>query len=118
MVLRDNDAKYAWGFDTVLASEGIKPQPLTPGCPNLNAYAERFVQALQYECLDHFVVFGERHLRHLVHEFLEHYHTERPHQTLDNKPLSGTPPSDAMHGEVRCQERLGGLLKHYYRAAA
>jgi putative transposase len=80
------------------------------------------VQTLKQECLDHFLVVGERHLAHLVKEFVEHYHEERPHQALCNVPLSeagdDTPkvlrfPS----GEVRYRERLGGLLKHYYRAA-
>jgi len=31
--------------------------------PNCNAYAERFVKSIKYECLNHFVFFGERHLR-------------------------------------------------------
>jgi hypothetical protein len=55
-------------------------------------------------------------------EFLAHYHEERPHQGLGNVPLSGPPPSVAEAvvlplSEVRCRERLGGLLKHYRRAA-
>jgi putative transposase len=41
--------------------------------PNLNAYAERWVQSAKQECLDHFVVFGEGHLRHLVSEYADYY---------------------------------------------
>lgn len=45
------------------------------------------VQTLQQECLDHFIVFGKKHLDHLVREYLIHYHTERPHQGVGNVPL-------------------------------
>jgi hypothetical protein len=51
----------------------------------------------------------------LIREYVEHYHTERPHQGKGNVPLTGVP---AAEGEVVCRERLGGVLRHYYRAAA
>ena len=40
-------------------------------------HAERFVRSVRSECLEHFVIFGEQHLRYLLREFVEHYHTER-----------------------------------------
>ena len=52
--------------------------------PNLNAYAERFVRSIKHECLRHIVPLGERHLRAVVREFVEHYHAERNHQGLGN----------------------------------
>ena len=42
--------------------------------PNTVAFVERFVQTIQQECLDHFIVFGESHMDHLCREFVEHYH--------------------------------------------
>jgi putative transposase len=78
------------------------------------------VQSAKRECLDHFVVFGEGHLRQLVAEYAAHYNRERPHQARDNRPpTGGEPPGDAPGpaGAVVCEERLGGLLKHYRRAA-
>lgn len=72
------------------------------------------------ECLDHFVVFGETHLRHLLSEYLAYYHPARPHQGLDNRPLGWTESSLAENtgplGKVVCEVRLGGLLRHYRRA--
>jgi putative transposase len=53
---------------------------------------------------------------HLVTEFVAHYHPERPHQALGNAPPIVTGPPNT--GEITCRERLGGLLKHYYRKAA
>ena len=59
--------------------------------PNLNAYAERWVHSAQQECLDHFVVFGTQHMDYLCGQFVEHYHTERPHQGRDNELLIRIP---------------------------
>jgi putative transposase len=77
------------------------------------------------ECLDHFIVCGEQHLRYLLNEFTETWYNEvRPHQGVGSVPLakdyqSPPPQPIARAKEVRCQQRLGGLLKHYsLRAAA
>ena len=72
--------------------------------------------------LDHFVVFGEKHFDYLISEYVEHYHTERPHQALGNVPLTGAwpepkdDPPDTI--SVECRTRLGGLLRHNERRAA
>jgi putative transposase len=116
----DRDAKFVPEFDRVFGAEGVEVRRLGPLAPNLNAYAERCVQSVKQERLDHFMVFDERHLRYLLREYVTHYHQERPHQALGN-----TPPVDAgspeaiprLLGEVFCQERLGGLLRYHVRAA-
>jgi len=123
ILIDDHDTKFTREFDEILKSSGMVVQKPLPHSPNLNAFVERFIQTLQQECLNHFLVVGERHLAHLVREFVSHYHAERPHQSLGNRPPSGSQPSQALNspptsGEVVCRERLGGLLKHYERAAA
>jgi putative transposase len=122
VLLRDNDGKYGPGFDAVFEAEGVRVHRVTPFSPNLNARAERFVQTVRRECLDRFVFFGEAHLRHVLGEFLAWYHRSRPHQSLGNAPpcgppapAEGPPPAAA---DLVCEERLGGLLKHYTRRAA
>ena len=62
------------------------------------------------------VQIGERHFRHAVAEYVEHYHRERNHQGLDNRLISG-PPVMQMTRRVRRHARLGGLLNFYHRAA-
>jgi putative transposase len=90
---------------------------LTPArAPNANAYAERFVRSIKEECLDRLIPIGERHFRHAVMEYVEHYHEERNHQGLDNGIITG-PPVIQMTSRVRCRPRLGGLLNFYARAA-
>lgn len=120
-LLRDHDSKFVKEFDAILASEGIEVKPVGVRAPNQNAVAERFVQTVKGECLDWFCVFGEAHLRYILGEFLAHYHRARPHQGLGNVPPDAPPQPEngeprALAG-VRCEERLGGLLKHYVRAA-
>jgi putative transposase len=117
IVLHDSDTKFTKQFREILKAEGLRPKKLIPVSPNLNAYCERFIQTIQQECLDHFVVVGESQLNYIVREFLRHYHEERPHQGLGNVPPSRRAPANG-DGEIVCRERLGGILKHYERWAA
>jgi putative transposase len=121
LLLRDFDSKFPAQFDAVLASSGTKVKKVGPFAPNLNAFAERWVRSIREECLNHFVVFGEDHLRHLVIQYLTFYNQFRPHQRKDNLPLTGFDPPETQAvaaDEIHCDERLGGLLKHYYRRVA
>jgi len=117
LVTRDNDRIYNRTFDRVMKEAGARPRRLALRAPNTNAYVERFIQSIHVECLDHFLVFGEKHFDYLVREYVAHYHQERPHQGLGDQLLRGQSPPLA-DGEVCCRTRLGGRLKHYYRAAA
>jgi putative transposase len=86
-----------------------------------NPHAERFVKTVRTECLDHFVIFGERHLRHLLKEFIGHYLTERYHQGIGSQiiqPIASPGNDNAALGAVRRQSRLGGALNYYCRTAA
>ena len=81
-----------------------------------NAYAERFVRSIREECLGHLILFGERRLVRVLNQFVAHYHGERNHQGLGNELI--TPEPRPLRGtQVRCRERLGGLLRYYHRAA-
>ena len=121
-LIRDGDGKFTAAFDEITRSEGGKVKRLPPESPNLNAFAERFVQTIRNECLDHFVVFGERHLEHLLGEYASFYNSVRPHQGRANHPIGVIPfpattgPPDP--GKIGCESRLGGLLRHYHRKAA
>ena len=120
-LMRDYDTKYTAAFDAGLTAAGTEVRPTPYRSPNLNAYAERWVQSIRTECLDEFVPLGLAHLDLLVGEYVAHYHVERPHQSLDNTPLGGS--SSMAEGvpkpaDVTCKTRLGGVLRHYHRTAA
>ena len=117
LVFHDSDTKFTEQFREILRAEGLRPKKLIPVSPNLNAFVERFIQTLGQECLDHFVVLGERHLNRIVGEFVRYYHQFRPHQGLGNRvPVERE--GVAGGGEVVGREFLGGLLRHYERRAA
>ena len=120
LVTRDNDQIYKKGFDRVMTETGCRARRLALCAPNLNVYVERFIQSIQVECLDHFLIFGEKHFDYLVREYVEHYHTERPHQGLGNRLVTGEPPPALPNSgiAIHCRSRLGGLLKHYCKVAA
>ena len=114
----DRDPLYTAHFRTLLQAAGVQLLRLPSRSPNLNAHAERFVRSLKHECLRHIVPLGERHLRAVVREFLEHYHAERNHQGLGNVVPFPSPDSVAAVGRVERRQRLGGLLNFYERKAA
>jgi putative transposase len=121
LLLRDHDGWFSESFDAILATDGVAVKAVGPLAPNLNAFAERWVQSVKQEVLDHFVVFGEEHLRLLLREYETFYNERRPHQSLGNAPPNApaSPPSASLAlADVACDERLGGLLKHYHRRAA
>ncbi len=115
-LIHDRDPLYTRGFHEVLGYAGVAPVRLPPRSPNLNAYAERFVLSIKSECLDRMVMLSERHLRRAIANYVEHYHVERCHQGIGNRPIEGVPKLAS--GPVARHERLGGILSHYYRRAA
>jgi hypothetical protein len=80
----------------------------------------RWIQSIQIECLNQFVVLGEKHFNYVVSTYVNYYLGHRPHQGLDNKPLDGSEPDDDVPPltNLRRQSWLGGLLKSYSRKAA
>jgi putative transposase len=99
-----------------LEDVGIRVVQTPYRAPNANAYAERFVRSIKEEYLNRLIPFGERHHRRAVAEFVAHYHRERNHQGLDNELINGEPAKGCV-GRVHRQQRLGGLLNYYARAA-
>jgi putative transposase len=118
VLLRDRDCKFTDAFDGTIETAGTRVQNTSFRAPNMNAYAERFVQAIQQECLDKFIAFGTEHMDHLIGEYVEHDHTERPHQAMGTAPLAGGTTDVTAEGEIMWCERLRGVLRHYQRAAA
>jgi hypothetical protein len=96
-LIHDRDPLYTSVVADILTSAGIQPIRPPPSSPNLNAYAERFVRSIKEECLNRVVPLGERHLRLLTREYVEHKHSERNHQGLDNRLLQHTPPPKRGH---------------------
>lgn len=119
IIMRDWDGKYGPEFIRYFTDRAIQVKPVGPRAPNLNAFVERWIQSLKYEALNHFIVFGLEHFDYIVSEYVDYYHECRPHQGIGNRLIGerDEPPAITSLNQLRCEKRLGGLLKHYYRAA-
>ena len=117
-VLMDRDGKFCPAFRGILKDAGAEPLRLPPRSPDLNAYVERFMRSLKSESLGRMMFFGEKSLRRAVAAYLDHYHAERNHQGLGNELIEPGEEVGAVAGKIECRERLGGMLRYYYRDAA
>ena len=116
ILICDRDSKWTDDFRRIVQGAGVRIVLIPVRAPNANAYAERFVRSIREECLDRLILFGEGRLFRALDEFVAHYHGERNHQGLGNELI--TPAAAAAGGtQVRCRDRLGGLLRYYHRAA-
>jgi len=116
VLICDRDRKWSRGVLEFVEHEGVRIIRTPFRAPNCNAYAERFVRSIKEECLERVIVFGERHLRRTIAEFVAHYHAERNHQGIGNELIDPFERADGQ-GRVRRRQRIGGILNYYYRAA-
>ena len=119
-LIHDRDTKFTDSFRAIVKSSHVEPLKLPARSPNLNACAERWVRSVKEEALSKLILLGEASLRHVLREYLVHFHQERNHQGKGNVLLfpCNSQPAPSPKRSVRCRERLGGLLKYYHREAA
>jgi transposase InsO family protein len=112
-LIRDRDGVFGELFVRRLRSMGIRDRPTSPRSPWQNGFAERLIGSIRRECLDHVVVFGERHLRHILLSYMKYYNEVRTHLSLEKD----TPVSRAVErtGHILCRPALGGLHHQYIR---
>ena len=89
-LVRDNDGAYGQTFKDRVRPMGIRDRPISPRSPCQNPYVERLIGTLRRDCLDHVLIFGERHLRRVLTYCIDGFRqSSRP-----SKPLvpSRSPP--------------------------
>jgi putative transposase len=72
-LIHDRDGKFYPAFQQAIDAAGVKPVLLPARCPNLNAYAERWVRSVKEECLARLILFGKRALRHALSDIEQPY---------------------------------------------
>jgi transposase InsO family protein len=118
-VIHDRDTKFCAAFRETIQAAGVRLVKLPPRSPNLNAHAERWVRSVKEEVLSRLILFGEDALQQVLNEYVTHYHQERPHQGKDNALIMPLASQESVGTQsIHTRERLGGLLKFYYRKAA
>ena len=118
-LIHDRDCRYGGIFDRRLSHLGIT-QIRTPfRSPRANAIAERWVRSARTECLDLMFIFGERHLRRVLAEYIGYFNCWRPHRSIDQR-APRAPPITAQReigSKIIATPVLGGL-HHIYDFAA
>ena len=117
-LLRDRDGVYGRVFRDRVASLEIEEVLTAPRSPWQSPYVERLIGSVRRECLDHVVVFQERHLRRLLTEYFAYYHGSRVHQSLDMDCPEHRPVQPAESGVVIEIPQVGGIHHRYERQAA
>jgi len=116
--LRDRDAIYADAYRRRVAGMGIAEVMSSPSSPWQNPYVERLIGSVRRECLDHVIVLGESHLRHMLASYVSYYHGSRTHLALDKDAPTPRRVQDAAEGHVVAFPEVGGLHHRYERRAA
>ena len=118
-LIRDRDAKFTGAFDAVLAAAGVRIIKTPVRAPRANSIAERWIASARRECLDRMLITGERHLRPVLDEYVDHYNSHRPHRALHQHLPAGRPHPPAPGANVRVlrRDRLGGLIHEYSQVA-
>jgi transposase InsO family protein len=117
-LLRDRDASYGLGFRSRVEAMNIRQVITAPRSPWQNAYVERVIGSIRRECLDHLVIFNERHLRRVMSSYVDHYQRTRTHLSLDKDCPDSRPIQHRSAGRVVAIPKVGGLHHRYERVAA
>ncbi|WP_437186745.1 integrase core domain-containing protein [Planctomicrobium sp. SH668] len=121
IVMHDQDTKFTKEFVEKLKQHGVRTNKLPKASPNLNGRCERAIFTLKNECLRKFIIFGKRHLDHLLTEFTEYYNTTRSSMVRDHLPPVRNEPEQVetvQLDQIRVKSYVGGLVQGFERKAA
>src|SRR5271154_4495884 len=117
-LLRDRDASYGSYFCNRVEAMGITEVITAPHSPWQNAYVERVIGSIRRECLDHIVIFNERHLRRVLSSYVDYYQRTRTHLSLDKDCPDPRPIMPRKFGRAVAIPQVAGLHYRYERLAA
>jgi transposase InsO family protein len=114
-LIGDRDAKFTAAFDAVFTAIGIRIIKTPIRAPRVNAIAERWIASARRECQDRMLITGERQLRPVLDEHVDHVNAHRPRRSLQqNLPAGRARPPIEMTGMRRQRrDRLSGLIHEY-----
>src|SRR5207253_7987557 len=115
--VHDRDSAFG-GWATTARTIGIDEVITAAHSPWQNAYAERVIESIRRECLDHIIVANERGLRRVLHAYVGYYLKSRTHLALGKGAPVSRPVAPPGHGAIVAIPHLGGLHHRYERRAA
>jgi len=112
-MIRDRDRIYGNIVTRRLRAMGIRDKPTAPASPWQNGFAERLIGSIRRECVDHFIVLGEAHLRRILRAYARYYNDIRTHRSLEKDAPVSRPVQRT--GIISSCPILGGLHHQYVR---
>ena len=99
-----------------LRSTGLRLKRTGVQSPWQNGVAERRLASCRREILDHVIVFNEGHLGRLMREYVNDYHRDRIHDSLEKDPPMHRPVDQKIpaHARLMSSPWLGGLHHRYF----
>ncbi len=116
-LMRDRDSIYGTRFRTRVKSMGVEEVVSAPRSPWQNTYVERIIGSVRRECLNHVIIFNERHLRQVLKAYVTYYHGARTHLSLDKQSPVQRSIESPDQGKVVAISHVGDLHHEYRRAA-
>jgi len=117
-LLRDRDRKYGEAFVRRVESMDIREVLISVQSPWQNPYVERIIGSIRRECLDHVVIFNEKHLQRVLTLYFQYYHESRTHLGLEKDCPKPRPVEPIDSGPIHSEPMVGGLHHRYFRQAA
>jgi putative transposase len=117
-LLRDRDKSYGPAFRHRVRAMGITEVITARRSPWQNPYAERLIGSIRRECLDHVIIFSERHLRRVLSSYFQYHHDTRTHLSLGKECPRPRPIQFPSAGNIIAFPEVGGLHHRYERRAA
>src|SRR5258708_1588702 len=117
-LLRDRDKSYGPSLPHRFRAMGITEVITAPRSPWQNPYAERLIGSIRRECLDHVIIFSERHLRRVLSSYFQYHHDTRTHLSLGKDCPRPRPIQSPSAGNIIAFPEVGGLHHRYERRAA
>src|SRR5580765_6912927 len=114
-LLHDRDTTFDVAFGRAIETFGLTAVRTAPRSPWQNPYVERVIGSIRRECLNHVIVFSERHLRRVLRTYVASYQRSRTHLALgkDAPVARAVQPT----GRIVVRPEVGGLHHRYERKA-
>ena len=117
-LLHDGDATFDAAFGRAVEAFGLTSVRTAPSSPWQNPYVERVIGSIRRECLDHVIVFNERHLRRVLRAYVAYYQRSRTHLAIGKDAPEARAVEPAGAGRIVARPEVGGLHHRYERQAA
>ncbi len=118
-IIRDNDNKFGAEFDRIAKGAGIDILRTAIQAPLMNSICERFLGSVRRECLDHVIILGQRHMKHVLEQYgLDYFNASRPRQGIAQQIPVPSPHEIYRKGTKIMSIPVLGGLHHDYQVAA